>query len=946
MTHAFINIVAPLSRAQEDKAIQAVDKLGNPVKDPLKSIIDTLNIIHFFSITIVPSDADHAPYLVMELSADGKEKDVLTKLAEHTKDILSPVFELADDFKGELKDYWQSHLVHTGFGYFDTPGVVHTGTPGMSVDRIHKEADLAENVRRIFRDTPRDGSALDILERVRGSLRQNSAHNWAFTPEDSALLNGEKSTSLAGGIISRAPHFIRTFLWPFLLIAFLLFALMILPDMEMDGDDIIMSIIALFIMTLTAGAALSLAFIVYVYVKLRNLESSDLPDDTNPDHHKMSQIRAREDHAFQNHLAGVSIMKGGWIRKITIRLIFWIIWAAATTTYRPGFLGSIGTIHFARWFIIPGTNRLLFFSNFGGSWESYLEDFINKANFGLTGVWSNTLGFPKTENLLLKGASDGDRFKRWARRQQNPTWCWYSAYPELTTSLIRKHAAIRQGIAGIATETEARDWLTLFGSDVLPRTELQHDNVQGILFGGFGPLPHSVCLTLSLPKDVIKAKTWLTLTAPKLTYGDYKPGSTSAMICSLSAHGLKKLGLGEDELSSFPHAFIDGMAARGRILGDTGVNDPKKWTWGGDKHPVDAALLLYAPSAEDLQIIIDEEIKILEDQGGKIVKSVPMETLPPRGTPIREPFGFVDGVSQPIMRGTGRHKPGMKDQHIIEPGEFILGYPDGLGTYPQSPTVTSLSDPNNDLYAASNEWPEQRPDFSRSLATSWRDLGKDGSFMVIRQLEQDVDGFHKYLDKAVKELNSGACPLSVDKRWVGAKMVGRWDDGSSLVRNQYVPATDRKPDARPDNDFLYGKEDPQGLCCPYGAHIRRANPRESQDPKSKEQIDITNRHRILRAGRIYNEDDKRGLMFICLNGDIERQFEFIQQTWSLAKNFHGLETETDPFINDMGDDSRYTIPMIDGARTITGLKNFVTTKGGEYFFVPGKQAIRFLSRAR
>jgi Dyp-type peroxidase family len=323
-----------------------------------------------------------------------------------------------------------------------------------------------------------------------------------------------------------------------------------------------------------------------------------------------------------------------------------------------------------------------------------------------------------------------------------------------------------------------------------------------------------------------------------------------------------------------------------------------------------------------------------------------METLPPRGTPIREPFGFVDGVSQPVMRGTGRHKPGMKDQHIIEPGEFILGYPDGLGTYPQSPKVKAIADPHNDLYAASEEWPEQRPDFSKSLAPATRDLGKDGSFMVIRQLEQDVEGFHKYVDKAVKQLNSGPCPLPVDSRWVGAKMVGRWDDGSSLVRNQYEPRTNRKPDARPDNDFLYGKEDPQGLRCPYGAHIRRANPRESQDPKSKEQIDITNRHRILRAGRVYEEDGKKGLMFICLNGDIERQFEFIQQTWSLAKTFHGLESETDPFINDMGDDSRYTIPMIDGARTITGLKNFVTTKGGGYFFVPGKQAMRFLSIVR
>jgi Dyp-type peroxidase family len=947
MSHSFINIIAELPRENEQATIDALDALGNPLKEPLAKIIRDINRFHFFSVTVVPSDEETPPYLVFEMSVDGDEKSLLQNLAGKAAAHFEPVFRLAKDYKdsGGLADYFLSHTVKSGFGYFDTPGVGHVGTPGITVDRILKEAELNRAVRVIFNNTPRNGDALDTLERVRDELRKNKEHEWAFTPESALLLNDEKPGNLVLNILKKWPVFIATFLWPFFLIAFVLSALMIIPDVEKEDIWLMTALLKTTAMTVMIGVGLSLAFVVFAYAQLRKLEGSDIADDTPPNHKILTEIRKREDHAYQNHLAGVSIIKTGWVRKLMLRLIFWLVYTAVTTFYRPGFLGSIGTIHFARWLVVPNTNRLLFFSNFGGSWESYLEDFITKSNIGLTGVWSNTIGFPKTTNLLFDGASDGDRFKRWARRQQNPTWCWYTAYPDLTTARIRTNAAIRQGIAGISTETEARDWLSLFGSTVLPREEMQHDNVQGILFGGFGPLPHAACLMLRLPDNVKDAKSWLADISTRITFGDYKPGDEDAAICALSATGLQKLGLNEDDMATFPHAFAQGMAARARIIGDRGTSAPDQWEWGASDKTVDAALFLYTPDAASLDKLVQAEIDLLMKCGGDVVRKIPLKDLPPKGTPFKEPFGFIDGVSQPIMRGTGKHRPGMRNQHIVEHGEFIMGYPDGLGTYPQTPYVPAIADTANDLYAVPDMWGKQRPDFSNSLATCARDLGRDGSFMVIRQLEQDVDGFKTYTEKAAKQLNEGVCPLNVNARWVAAKMVGRWDDGSSLIRNQYVPATDQNPTARPDNDFLFGKEDPQGLRCPFGSHVRRSNPRESFDPGSEAQLKITNRHRILRAGRAYEENGKNGLMFVCLNADIERQFEFIQQTWSIATTFHGLDSETDPFINDMGDSSRYTIPMQDGARTITGLKSFVTTKGGEYFFVPGVQTLRFLSRA-
>lgn len=948
MTHAFINIAAVLSYDNEEPAKIAADSLGNPLKQSIAEIVKSLRCVHFFSITVVPSDEETPPYLVMELSVDGETNSFLDLFADKLGEYFLPVFSLAKDYNSgiALSDFWKGHIIKPGVGYMDVPGLGHTGTPGMSVERIYKEDDLSRIVTEIYNSTDRSGSALEILHKVRKTLTTYAGYEWAFSPEPASVLNGEKENTLLGSVALAWPGFVTTFLWPLVIIAWLVAILMVFPISAEGGAVIwIMAISKLLISAFSILITLSLIFIAFVYFSLRKLEESDIPDDIAPSHLKMSLIRDREDHAYQNHLAGVSLMKGGFIRQITIRVIFWLITVLAVRLYRPGFLGDIGSIHFARWFMIPGTNRLLFFSNYGGSWESYLEDFITKANFGLTGVWSNTIGFPKTSNLIFEGASDGDRFKRWARRQQNPTWCWYTGYPTLTTARIRTNAAIRQGLASISSETEARDWLMLFGSDVLPRTELQSNNIQALLFGGFGPLPYSSCLIATLPNETHKARAWLAHLLPKIRFGDERPRENeTALILSLSAKGLRKLGLDEIELSGFPHAFATGMAQRARILGDVEESAPEHWLWGG-RDDADAALLIYAPDQDRLDKLIKGEEKALKNKSGKIIYKVPLQKLPPKGTPIREPFGFVDGVSQPVIRGIGRHKPGTNDLHILEPGEFIMGYPDGLGTYPQTPLIPAILDKYNDLYAAPCLWPEQRPDFSSSLANSARDLGRDGSYMVIRQLEQDVDGFTNFLEKVAQQLDQGSAHIKVTAQWVAAKMIGRWQDGSSLVRNPYSPATLGDAHAIPDNDFLFGKEDPQGMRCPFGSHVRRSNPRDSQAPKSEKQIAITNRHRILRAGRVYDDGDKKGLLFVCLNGDIERQFEFIQQTWTHNTTFHGVDGEVDPLFNTKSG-GKYSIPMRDGARSIKDMQKFITTKGGEYFFLPGRQALTFLSRER
>jgi deferrochelatase/peroxidase EfeB len=230
-----------------------------------------------------------------------------------------------------------------------------------------------------------------------------------------------------------------------------------------------------------------------------------------------------------------------------------------------------------------------------------------------------------------------------------------------------------------------------------------------------------------------------------------------------------------------------------------------------------------------------------------------------------------------------------------------------------------------------------------------RDLGRNGTYLVVRQLEQDRGAFQAYLAEAAARLAGDPRVPTLDTgrltEWIAAKMVGRWPDGTSLVRHPHEPGSASRPGALPDNDFLFGTEDPDGLRCPFGAHIRRANPRDSFEAGSPAQLRIVNRHRIFRVGRSYGPQDgspNPGLLFMCVNASIERQFEFVQQTYMLGASFHGLENEVDSFARHDGLSDVLTVPTARGPLRVKGLGSFITVRGGGYFFMPGRSTLRFL----
>jgi hypothetical protein len=170
---------------------------------------------------------------------------------------------------------------------------------------------------------------------------------------------------------------------------------------------------------------------------------------------------AREDLTVQNHLASITEVKAGWFSRFTLKLVLRLANLIARTSNKGKLIG-IPSIHFAHWSLIDNGRRLLFLSNYGGSWGSYLDDFIDKASFGLTAIWSNTFGFPPAEFLALKGARDGPRFKSFARKSQTAAIVWYSAYPGLTVQNIDNNSSIREDLFTALDDVKITKWLHRF----------------------------------------------------------------------------------------------------------------------------------------------------------------------------------------------------------------------------------------------------------------------------------------------------------------------------------------------------------------------------------------------------------------------------------------------------------------------------------------------------
>jgi len=199
-----------------------------------------------------------------------------------------------------------------------------------------------------------------------------------------------------------------------------------------------------------------------VLIALRRLEKTDAELCWRVDQAHSDGLAALEDHDITNQFTAMGSLKPGVVRLWTLIGVLETVNYAARHIVRRGRLGRIRTIHFARWVFLDGKKRMVFFSNYDGTVESYMDDFINKAGFGLNAVFSNGIGYPRTNWLVRDGCRDEQKYKDFLRRHTLPTQAWYKAYPGLTAVDLERNGRIRQGLESPSmSEQETREWLAL-----------------------------------------------------------------------------------------------------------------------------------------------------------------------------------------------------------------------------------------------------------------------------------------------------------------------------------------------------------------------------------------------------------------------------------------------------------------------------------------------------
>ncbi len=542
--------------------------------------------------------------------------------------------------------------------------------------------------------------------------------------------------------------------------------------------------------------------------------------------------------------------------------------------------------------------------------------------------------------------------------------------------------------------------------------EVAWSEVQSIVRRPYKDWPISAHLILSI-RDTLKARKWLGRElADHIRFagevyplkGSEGPPAPKAdcplhLNIAFTESGLHRLGICRSDLETFDPAFVEGMAPepvqppgvandpirkqgttrRAGILGDLIENHASNWQWGGIatlpngdpagdcesrvlRNEVDILLMVFARDQRE----IDNYIRELLADGVNGVTD-PLARLNPHKHVLhrtflegREHFGYRDGLSQPMFPDSTafRNAPERwREFHQVAAGEFILGYCNERDELPECPTLSRTSFEKSGLPVLKSPARETRDDRL--------DFGTNGTYLVARQLHQNVGSFDKLLRRSAELIRNDHEDPPLEE--AAGMLMGRGLHGEPLVPDPGKPLKLRGEDVY--NAYGFHHTDSAGIHCPIGSHVRRTNPRDAIKPNPEAGLTLSKQHRILRRSRMYGEradwqgfnrdwkDDEteRGLFFICLNTDIAGQFEFVQDSWINNPNFGDLEAERDAILA-ASLDTNVSFPSTPISRWIDRAqkqkrsdpppKPIVEVRGGAYFFMPGRAALDALTRPK
>ena len=539
-------------------------------------------------------------------------------------------------------------------------------------------------------------------------------------------------------------------------------------------------------------------------------------------------LAALEDHVVQNPFTAIGHVKPGRFRRWTLVVILFYLDYATRHFFNRGNLAGVKTIHFARWVFIDDKRRVFFASNYDGSLESYMDDFIDKVAWGLNLVFSNGVGYPRTQ--LARARRRAGR----ARVQGLPAHA-PGADARLVLGLRpadraqhrSRTSGIRAGLRGDPSATRAS-----VGAVAVTRRPRARD-IQGLFARGYGDLRAAAFLLLGI-EDAAAARRWLGAVAGAITTRRRRGRSERAVNLAFTSSGLARLGLAADDAGACSRTSSStGMTTphRTRILGDLDENAPRAVGLGRPETAPQSTPRCSSTRATTPACARSRRSRRAVARAGGLGVAHRLGTS---DLDDFEPFGFRDGISQPFVEGLSQDRPARDDR----PRRRVRArLPERVRPLHRPAAARRRGDPARML-------PRDADGSGRA------DLGRNGSYLVFRQLRQDVPrvlALPRRRDAAPRRRRA----TRRRALRLAAKMVGRWPSGAPLA---LAPDADDPAPRRARTTSATTSSTRAGPAARSASHIRRSNPRDSLDPQPGQRTtrwEINRRHRILRRGREY-----------------------------------------------------------------------------------------------
>jgi len=414
-----LTLLTPVREDSFQKLNEILEKFKVGLNHGLNERFNRLGTLHYARWFILQQssfrDATAFPVpvrLVFSSNFDGDEDTHAEALVTVFPEYFDELYECCKDYPAPAERTVQSRKNYLLRWKIKTDAF-YVGAPGRSLKQIQQEDRLKSFIRNFIRGKTWEGmSALQIKNAIKEEVFKNPEFEWAKTLEPVAKKN-----------------------WPGLIIM----GLVIL---------VLSPILIIWIL------------IVHFFYERRDKNCYDKRSQLNDD--LVRRLETDEDLINQNQFTQVLVMKPGFVRLVTVHAQMLFARTLIKNLFVNGKLMGIPTIHFARWVLFDNDKHMMFFSNFDGSWNQYLCDFIDKSGWGLTGIFSNTVNFPKTKFLFTEGAYDEEHFLAWSRGTQILTQVWYSAYHDLSIKNITNNTLIRNELVKNLSESEAKIFLKRF----------------------------------------------------------------------------------------------------------------------------------------------------------------------------------------------------------------------------------------------------------------------------------------------------------------------------------------------------------------------------------------------------------------------------------------------------------------------------------------------------